>query len=386
VTGALPDKFLIRDRTQFFVSLDNRIAALGGLFNAHLHIDRAETLEATLEVLGCSDLAQASAISLTGKHALIPMVHASACYDPLALEMRVGNCIDRLAALGTARADSVVDVTDDRVGFQALDRLLAIADKVRGSIEFRVGAYSPLGFRDDAPGRWTLIEESAGRADFLGALPERDDRQDYPDHIGFEESCRRFLDLAYRTGKSLHLHVDQRNHDHEAGAELVLRLSREMGLGRVDGAEPLIWLVHMISPSTYDKMRFAALAAGLAEEGIGVICCPSAAISMRQIRPIASPTGNSIARVLELLAAGVHMRLGSDNVCDITSPAGTLDLRDELFVLAHALRFYDIGVLARLAAGQSLTPEERARVVAHLEADRREVDAAVARYRIMGGR
>ena len=375
-----------RDRTQFFVRLDGRIAALGGLFNAHLHIDRAETLDATLAMLGCADVSAVSSISLGGKHALIPMVHASSCYDPPALEARVGDCIERLAALGTTRADSVVDVTDDRVGLEALERLLGLAERLRGSLDFRVGAYSPLGFRDDAPARWSLIEEAAGPADFLGGLPERDDRQDYPDHIGFEQSCRRLLDLAHRTGKPLHMHVDQRNHDAEAGSELVLRLSREMGLGRPDGAEPLVWLVHMISPSTYDEARFAALAGGLAEEGIGVICCPSAAISMRQIRPIASPTGNCIARVLELLAAGVHVRLGSDNVCDITSPAGTLDLRDELFVLAHALRFYDIGVLARLAAGQPLAAEERARVAAHLEADRREVETAVARYRIMAGR
>ena len=34
----------------------------------------------------------------------------------------------------------------------------------------------------------------------------------------------------------------------------------------------------------------------------GVICCPGAAISMRQYRPLMSPTFNSIARVLELLA------------------------------------------------------------------------------------
>jgi cytosine/creatinine deaminase len=386
VTGVLAGNSSTRDRTSFFLGLDHRIEALGGLFNAHLHIDRAETLDATLDLLGCSDLSGASAISLSGKHALIPMVHASSCYDPPKLEARVDDCIERLMALGTARADSVVDVTDDRVGFDALDRLLGIAARRSGSIDFRVGAYSPLGFRDDAPGRWALVEEAAIRADFVGALPERDDRQDYPDHIGFEESCRRFLDLAHRTGKSLHMHVDQRNHDAEAGAELVLRVSRDMGLARPDGAEPLIWLVHMISPSTYDEERFATLAEGLAEEGIGVICCPSAAISMRQIRPIASPTGNSIARVLELLAAGVHVRLGSDNVCDITSPAGTLDLRDELFVLAHALRFYDIGVLARLAAGQRLTREERARVVAHLAEDRREVTVAAARYHVMAGR
>ncbi len=375
-----------RDWTPFFSVLEERVQTLGGFFNAHLHIDRAETLDQTLALLGTSDLSEASSISLGRKHSLIPMVHASDCYVPATLGARVENCLGRLAALGTTRADSVVDVTDDRVGFEALDRLLGLGTLMRGVIDFRVGAYSPLGFRDDSPRRWTMIEEAAARADFIGALPERDDRQDYPEHIGLEESCRRFLHLAHRTGKRLHIHVDQRNHDGEAMSEMVLRLSREMGLSRLADSEPLVWLVHMISPSTYDEPRFAALAKGLAEDRIGVICCPAAAISMRQIRPLASPTGNSIARVLELLAAGVHVRLGSDNVCDITSPAGTLDLRDEIFVLAHALRFFDIDILARLAVGQPLKPEERDRVVAHLEADRREVAAALVRYYVLGGK
>jgi len=376
----------VRDRTPFFMAIDERVHALGGYFNAHLHIDRAETLDQTLQLLGVPDLSEASSISLGRKHALIPIVHASDCYDPALLEARVERCLQRLAALGTTRADSVVDVTDDRVGFTALDRLLGLGARMRGVIDFRVGAYSPLGFRDDSPRRWAMIEEAAARSDFIGALPERDDHQDYPDHIGLEESCRRFLHLAQRLGKQLHLHVDQRNHDGEAMSEMVVRLSREIGPGRLAAPEPLVWLVHMISPSTYDEARFAALAAGLVENGIGVICCPSAAISMRQIRPLPSPTGNSIARVLELLAAGVHVRLGSDNVCDITSPAGTLDLRDEIFVLAHAVRFFDIDILARLAVGQSLASDDRDRVVAHLASDRREVAAALARYQSQAGR
>lgn len=366
--------------TPFFRRLDDEVTRLGGLFNAHLHIDRAETLDATLESLGNALDAGASALSLSGKHALIPLVHASDCYRPAALEARVQSCVDRLVELGTAHAHSVVDVTDDRVGLEALERLLNVARRSRERIDFRLGAYSPLGFRDDQPRRWELIEEAAALADFLGGLPERDDRADYPDHIGFEESCRRILALAARTGKQVQIHVDQRNHDGEAGAECVARLVRGLGLSRSDPDEPQVWLVHAISPSAYAEDRFDALAAELVELGIGVICCPSAAVSMRQLRPILSPTRNCIARVLELLAAGVHVRLGSDNICDITSPAGTLDLMDEIFILAHALRYYDIAILARLGAGLRLDENECARVRAHLEADRLEVDAAVARY------
>jgi cytosine deaminase len=103
------------------------------------------------------------------------------------------------------------------------------------------------------------------------------------------------------------------------------------------------------------------------EHNVGVICCPSAAISMRQIRETMSPTFNSIARVLDMLAAGVQVRIGSDNICDITSPAGTPDLVDEIFVLCNAIRFYDLDILAKLGAGKSLSAEEISRIREHLE-------------------
>ena len=366
--------------TPFFGGLREGVEKLGGLFNAHLHIDRAETFDATLEMLGGNISSTASSISLSKKHTLIPMLHNSACYEPDLLEARVQSCIDRMAKLGTTRAHSVVDVTNDRVGLSALERLLSISQKSRGYIDFRVGAYSPLGFRDDEPGRWSLLKEAAKSADFLGSLPERDDQRDYPDHIGFKESCRRIIDLSAQTGKAVHIHVDQKNHDQESGSECVVRLVREMGIELDRQSPPLIWLIHVISPSTYDVERFSTLASDLAELNIGIICCPSAALSMRQLRPVFSPTYNSIARVLEFLCAGVSVRLGSDNVCDITSPAGTLDLMHEIFVLAHALRYFDIGVLSKLGAGLDLTQSERDRVKVHLQEDRQEVESALASY------
>ena len=363
-------------QTSFLERLCQSVMDKGGFWNAHLHLDRAETFDATAAMLDGQRDAGVSSLGLSQKHGLIPMIHASECYDPDALEARVGACVDKMAALGTVRADSVVDVTADRVGLTALERLRRIADRARDQIDFRVGAYNPLGFRDDAPERWELIERAAPMADFIGGLPERDDRADYPDHIGFAESCRRVIALAHALGKPLHLHVDQKNHDREAHTEEVIRIVRDGGFVQ-EGAEPFIWLVHVISPSAYDDARFNRIARALAELNIGVICCPLAALSMRQIRGLPAPTHNSIARVLELLAAGVPVRLGSDNVCDITSPAGTLDMMDEMIALAHALRFFDIDILASLGAGQVLTDAQQDRVIAHLADDRAQSEQAL---------
>jgi cytosine/creatinine deaminase len=364
--------------TTYVSDVVNRVAGLGGFHNAHLHLDRAGTYEATLGLLR-SDEQSASSLSLKRKHSLIPLIHASDCYDPDQLESRVEHYVQKLIATGTRRADTVVDVTPDRVGLDALVRCLRVKDRLSAEIDLRVGAYTPLGFRDDEPWRWELLEEGARRADFIGALPERDDRTDYPNHIGFEESCRRVLQLAAELQKPIHVHVDQKNMATEEGSECVVKILNELDVDRPSHSEPLVWLVHVISPSAYDERRFEKLVEGLRGANVGVICCPSAAISMRQVRLERAPTHNSIARVLEMLAAGVHVRLGSDNICDITSPAGTVDLLDEIFVLCHALRYYDSEVLAKVAAGHRLDDRERARVAAHLHQDAQEVASAIRR-------
>lgn len=362
--------------TPFFGRLRAAAADLGGLFNAHLHLDRAGTLEATQGDAG----REASVLSLWQKHGLIPAIHASEFYEAGSLAGRLDYYLDRMIEAGTTRADTLVDITDDGLGRRAFDVYLETKRRRREEIALGLGAYSPLGFRDDEPRRWELVAEAAREADFIGSLPERDDTDTYPEHIGFLAHCRRMLELAGDLRKPIHIHVDQRNDASERGAETVLQALDEVGSPECGGGEPAVWFIHLISPSTYAEDRFRRLLEGLVRHNVGVICCPSAAISMRQLRPLASPTFNSIARVLDLLAHGIQVRIGSDNICDICSPAGTTDLMWEVFVLCNAIRYYDEGVLARLAAGRSLSDAQCAAVRRHLEDDAEEVRRAVAKW------
>lgn len=365
--------------TPFFKDICDAVAEYGGFFNAHLHLDRAGTYHATVDIFRAQGVADGTALPLSGKHAIIPAIHASSCYDPPELYRRVDGYVKDMIACGTTRADTVVDTTTDRVGLTALETFARLKADNASQIDLRFGAYSPAGFRDDEPERWSLVEEGAKMADFIGLLPERDDTADYPDHIGFEESCRRGIDLAHRSGKPIHIHADQANHAFEDNTEVIVRVVRDMGLGLPQEAEPFIWLIHVISPSAYDAPRFAALVDALAALNIGVICCPAAAISMRQYRPLLSPTHNSIARVLDLVVAGVQVRIGSDNVCDITSPMGTPNLMDEVRVLADAMRYYDVDFLARIAAGKPIDADGVDRLRAHLATDATFSDKLVRR-------
>ena len=182
-------------------------------------------------------------------------------------------------------------------------------------------------------------------------------------------------------GKELHIHIDQANHCHERDTERFLDVLDKID-PKIDRSNFVVWLVHVISPSTFPDTRFNEIVERILKHNIGIITCPSGAISMRQIRPIQSPISNSIARVLDFLAAGIPVRIGSDNICDITMPMGTCDLMHELFVMANALRFYNVDVLAHLAAGLELSPELQKLVRNHLEDDRQEIEKVLQRYDI----
>jgi len=360
--------------TPFYDRLGASIRKLGGIFNAHLHLDRAGTLDDEyLAGIGYHVLDN-SHVSLHQKHSMIADLHRGPAYKSEDLQQRVNAYLDIMVAVGTVRADTLVDVTADGIGLSALQALLEIKHARAKDIDMRVGAYSPLGFTGAEPARWDLLVEGAELADFIGSLPEADDIQEYPDNIGFSDHCRRVLELSQRLGKLVHVHVDQRNEPSETGTERLIEAVRQFGAPLSPSGEPMVWAIHMISPSTYDEPRFNRLVDGLLECNIGVISCPSAALGMRQYRPLLTPTYNSIPRLLEMIAAGVHVRLGSDNVADICSPSTTANLIDEIFILSAALRFYHPGILAKLAAGLKLDDGERSFVKNHLAKNNLEIE------------
>ena len=357
-------------QSTYFNALRDQITSRGGCHNAHLHLDRAGTLSLVEDIGGSSH------IGLRKKHQLIPEIHASSAYDPLILKDRVRFYLDAMCRCLATKACTLVDVTTDRVQLSALEVFLELKAEYRDQLDLQIGAYSPLGFRDDDSARWELLLQAAEKADFIGSLPERDDRIHYPEHIGFKEHCRRVIRLSRDLNKNLHIHVDQRNDPTETGSEQVLDVLDEIGRGNVDTSKdspPKIWLVHVISPSCYEEDRFQKLIERFLDHRLGVICCPSAALSMRQLRPQKTPTHNSIARVLEFLAAGVPVRVGSDNICDITSPAATPDLMAEMYVLLNSIRYYDISIAAKIVCGLELTLDERNKISNHLEKDRQQV-------------
>ncbi len=355
--------------SEFYQRVEEAVNKYEGLFNSHLHLDRAGTLgKRYLEHMGMNPV-EASSYSLRTKQNLTGDLHRGLAYEKENLRERIEYYLDELIELGTRRADSFIDVSSTEVGLRALDVALELKDEKKSQIDFRVGAYPVFGFKEDYPEKWESYIDAVDQADYLGCLPERDDKKYHPHHIGYVESVKRTLELAKEVGKPIQYHVDQANDPRECGTETLVEAVKWLGSPEIKEDGPSVWAVHAISPSTYKEERFQKLLTGLSEYDIGVICCPTAAVSMRQLRPIETPIYNSIARVLDMLVEEIPIRIGSDNIADVFLPSTTSSLYDEILMLSNAVRYYNPEILAKVACGKELTDMDRELIRRSLEQD-----------------
>lgn len=345
------------------------VRGYGGYCNAHTHLDRAYTLDPRYLVhYGMTPL-EATSAPLRVKQNLVGELHKGPAYkDRFDLEERMRATLQEMRNAGVRSCVSFIDATPD-VGLGAIEAAVSVREQCREETTLHIAAHPIFGFKEDSrypQSRWEVFREACEMADIVGGLPEKDDR---PDSIGFNAHIRRILELGIELHKPVHVHVDQDNDPRQEHTLRLIEAVRWMGSPRCSKeGEPTVWAVHCISPSAYNEKKFRKVLDGLRESNIGVICCPRAALSMRQNRAHSGPAHNSIARVLEMVLAGVQVRLGSDNLADMFVPTAS-SMRHEVAVLVEALRCYIPQVFAKLAAGLALNENDKELVRQHLAQD-----------------
>jgi hypothetical protein len=77
-----------------------------------------------------------------------------------------------------------------------------------------------------------------------------------------------------------------------------------------------------------------------------------------------------MARILEMLDAGVEVKIGTDNICDVFVPSSDGCMLTEIKILSNAIRFYIMNVLAKLATGKKLNEMDKEMIRRSLAADK----------------
>lgn len=349
--------------------LRDAILRHGGSVNMHAHLDRAFTLDPVyLKHYGVTPL-EAARMPLKAKQALVGELHRGLAYTPDDLRARMRFALELSLECGTRKVVSCIDATPD-IGLVAIEAALELkAEFAPKGLEFEIVPHPIFGFKEDrrySDSRWDLFERACEMSDGVGALPERDIRDD---SIGPVEHLRRTLLLAKRLKKPLYVHVGQANRATQR--DIFDLIDAVKWLDYVPGPHdaPCVWAIHDISMAAYDEPEAALVFRGMRTYRIGVISCAPAAVSMRQPRFEKSPGHNSITRVIEHVWNETTVGFGTDNISDPFMPATTACLLDHVIFGTEPLREYDPPLLAKIAAGVRLNENDRGTAWAHLMED-----------------
>lgn len=219
---------------------------------------------------------------------------------------------------------------DQLVGELPIDTAIELREIFKGKIDLEF-AIQPLEGLDNEIAEMNFVN-ACKKADIIGGLPDRD--KDPSMHLD------KIFKLSKDLDKPVDIHVGQNNIPRELEEQLVVQKVRQWNMqGKVN-------LVHAISLACQTDIYIDNLSKQMADLDIGVIVCPSAAISMKQRSDIVAPIHNSIAPVTKLIKNNVKVALGIDNIADIFMPLVDGDLWFESRLLMEATRCYDLDLIS----------------------------------------
>ena len=297
-----------------------------GFVNCHAHIDRARTASHFEK--------QFQTAHLFEKWELVNKVKKESTEQDY--YYRILDICNKQREQGVKKLVSFIDL-DHTVGTRALDAAVKVKKEIsyRG-LELIIGNQTVGGF---TPENLKLFEQNIDRLDFLGGLPRSD--KDYYRHLDI------LFYNARKTGKKVHVHVDQLNTDKENETQDLAQRTIRAGL------EGRVVAVHGISIACHPKDKRVEIYKTAMDAGLQFVSCPSAWIDHPRTERL-SPTHNSITPIDELLEWGFVVGIGTDNIEDIYKPYCDGDMFFELRLALEACKIYDEDALEDLAYNNGL--------------------------------
>lgn len=262
--------------------------AIPGLVDGHIHLDKTW--------LGLPWRPHRPDRSVAGRIAA-EKAERSAIAEPMARRAR--RLVEQVVAHGTTALRTHVDV-DAGVGLAGLDALLALRAEVAHLCDIQIVAFLQSGVVSH-PGAAGLLEEAVrAGADLVGGL----------DPAGIDEDIEGQLDIVFgiaeRRGVGLDIHL------HDPGELGAYELRRIAARTRAAGMQGRVAVSHAYALAMVEEATLARTAAALAEAEVAVMTN--------------GPGPEPMLPVKRLVADGVTVFAGSDNIRDAWSPYGDGDM------------------------------------------------------------
>ncbi|MEV8530735.1 cytosine deaminase [Streptomyces sp. NPDC051211] len=213
------------------------------------------------------------------------------------------------AAQGVLHVRTHCDVTDDRL--VALDALAEVRDRVRDVLTLQIVAFPQEGIVSYPGGEKLLREAIARGADVVGAIPHFEDTRE--DGVA---SLNLAFALAERHGLRVDAHCDEIDDEQSRFVEVLAALALRSGLRERATAS------HTTAMGSYNGAYSYKLQRLLARSGVNLVANPFANLNL-QGRFDGYPKRRGLTQVKEMLAAGVNVAFGHDDVMDPWNALGT---------------------------------------------------------------
>ena len=224
------------------------------------------------------------------------------------VEDRARRLIGQVVAYGTTALRSHVDI-DSEVGLSGLHALLRVREASRALIDIQIVAFPQSGIIAD-PGVGDLLDQAIrDGADLVGGL----------DPAGIDNDVNGHLDaifaIAERRGVGLDIHL------HDPGPLGCFELRQIAERTSAAGLTGRVAVSHAFALGAVDEAEFARTAEALARADVAIMTNGPGPVPMPPIK--------------RLVAAGVRIFAGSDNIRDAWSPYGNGDMIERAMMIGY---------------------------------------------------
>ncbi|BBD73731.1 amidohydrolase [Sulfodiicoccus acidiphilus] len=237
------------------------------------------------------------------------------------VKRRAIRAVEWMLVQGVTMIRTHADVTDHSL--TGLRALLELKEELKGFVDLQVTAFPQDGILTDKVNVELLEKAVEMGADNVGMIPHNEmTREDGVRSISIA------FELAQKYDRGVDGHVDETDDPNSRFLEVVAAETiRRRMTGKVSAG-------HVTAMHSYNGAYADKLIRLLRRAGVNVVVNPAVNLHL-QGRYDTYPKRRGLARVRELLAAGVNVALGNDCVMDPWYPLGRGDILQSLFLAMH---------------------------------------------------
>ncbi|MBM7562668.1 cytosine deaminase [Fusibacter tunisiensis] len=239
----------------------------------------------------------------------------------LDVKTRAVEAIRKQAANGIGHVRTHVDVTDPSL--VALEGLLEVKEELKDEVNLQIVAFPQEGIMSFPNGEKLMEKAVEMGADVIGAIPHFEFTREYG-----VESINYIMKLAEKYDRLVDVHCDEIDDEQSRFVETLAARAYESGM------KEKITASHTTAMHSYNGAYTSKLFRLLKMSEMNFIANPLVNTHL-QGRFDTYPKRRGVTRVKELLANGINVSFGHDDIFDPWYPLGDGNMRDALHMGLH---------------------------------------------------